>query len=102
MPRYPPQFGAPRHAIGTAVIFLGDQFPMPRQQRFRCDDFCDLRQKAPAQFLGEDGKPPPLVIAESKSLGSDLFSQHPVLFHQKFDDVLLMAVHPSSDGDDDK
>lgn len=34
--------------LGGAVVFLGDQLPMPDQQRLRCDDGGNLRRKLPS------------------------------------------------------
>src|SRR5207249_7642846 len=30
-----------RLSVPAAIVFLRDQFPMPCQQRFRCDDRCE-------------------------------------------------------------
>lgn len=36
-------------ALATAVLFLGDQFSMPGQQRLGRNDGGDIRQKLPSQ-----------------------------------------------------
>src|SRR2546428_12704040 len=41
-----------------------------------------------------------LVVGESHMAMADLFAKNPVLFHKVGDGVLLMLVHPPSDGDE--
>ena len=39
---------SPRSALATAVVLLGDQFPMPSQPGLACDNGSDLRQNLPS------------------------------------------------------
>src|SRR5205809_7048489 len=40
---------ASRCTVRTAVVFLGNQLPMPSQQRCRRDDYRDMLQNFPAE-----------------------------------------------------
>src|SRR6266516_4901153 len=59
------------HSVRTAVVLFGDQLPVPCHQGLGCDDFRDLSQQAPSQFLRLGRKPAALVIAESNSPAAD-------------------------------
>src|SRR5207247_7491277 len=90
------------HSVRTAVVLFGDQLPVPCHQGLGRDDFRDLSQQFPSQFLRLGRKPVALVIAESNSPAADLFAKNSILLLKVVDGMLLMLVHPSSDGDDDK
>jgi hypothetical protein len=47
----------------TAIVFLGDQFPVPHQKRFRRDDGGHLPQDASGQLLGFSCQTPALLVA---------------------------------------
>jgi len=63
---------------------------------------CDLTKQFPAEFLRFDCKSTALIVAKSHSTRAHLFSKNPIFFHQELDDLLLMLVHPASNGDDEK
>ena len=44
-------------SVGAAVVLLGNQSPVPAENRVRRDDTGDLRQDPPAEFLAADGEP---------------------------------------------
>src|SRR5438876_8264151 len=90
------------HLFPPLSFILSDQLPVPCHQGLGRDDFRDLSQQFPAQFLRLGRKPAALVIAKSNSPAADLFAKNSILFQKVVDGVLLMLVHPSSDGDDDK
>ena len=48
------------------------------------------------------GQPPALIVIEAHSLATELFSQHPILFAEIFNDLQLAVVHPPGDGDQQK
>ena len=39
----------------------------------------------------------PLLVCESKALGAEMLTQHPVLFLQVFDDLLLLPIEPTGE-----
>jgi hypothetical protein len=43
-----------------------------------------------------------LIVAKSHSTRAHLFSKNPIFFHQVLDELVLMLVHPASNGDDEK
>ena len=53
-------------AAGTAIVFLGDQSPVPVKNRVRRDDADHLRQDPPAEFLASHGESTALGIGQSK------------------------------------
>jgi len=86
----------------TAIILLGNQLPVPSQQRLRSHDCCDLTKQSSAQFLRFGCQSTALIIAKSHSAGANLFSKNLIFFHEVFDDMLLMLVHPASNRDEEK
>ena len=85
-----------------AVVLLGNQLPMPRQQGCRRDDCRDLFQDFSAELLRPCCKTATLVVSESHPPVPNLFSKDAVLFDEIFDDVMLVLVHPARDGNDQK
>ena len=61
-----------------------------------------LLQEFTAQPLGLDCKPSTLVIIESHSATADLLPKNTILLQKVLDDLLLMLVHPSSNGNNHK
>ena len=43
-----------------------------------------------------------IAEAPAKFLAADLFSDHPILFDQIVDNVMLMLVNPSGDGSNEE
>jgi hypothetical protein len=84
----------------AAVILLGNQLPMPSHQRCRRDDCPDMFQNCPAELLRLGCEAAALAIRESHPPIPDLFSKDTIFLDEIFDDLLLMLVHPASDGDD--
>jgi hypothetical protein len=64
-------------------------------QCFRRNDRRHLREQPATEFLRSCSQPPPVIVAKSEASTADLLSQNSVFFHQEFDDVLLMLVHPA-------
>src|SRR5215469_16806162 len=58
----------------AAIIFPGDQSPMPAQQCCWRHDRGQFIKHAPAQFLGPDCQASALVIVKTEPLASKLFS----------------------------
>jgi hypothetical protein len=63
----------------AAVVLMGDQSPMPREQRIRRDDGPNRRERPPAERLGFRGQADTLIVGESHSPGTELLAQHAVL-----------------------
>jgi hypothetical protein len=61
-----------------------------------------LVKHTPSEFLGLDCEPTALLIVESHLATADLLPKNSVLLQKVLDDVLLMLVHPSSYGNNDK
>ena len=72
---------------------------MPSQQCFRSDERRDLRQQFATKLLRLCSQSSPLIVAKLEAPIADLLSQNPIFLHQIHDDMLLMLVHPTSDGD---
>src|SRR5215471_4768558 len=73
--------------MGSSVVLLGDQLPVPSQQGLRCDHAGDLGKSLSSQRFGLNGQPPALLVIEAHSLATELFSQHPILFSEIFNDL---------------
>jgi hypothetical protein len=59
-------------------------------------------QQFTARRLGLDRAPTALVIIESHSATADLLSKNSILLQKLLDDLPLMVVHPSSNGNNHK
>src|SRR5215468_11821413 len=88
--------------MGCCVVLLGDQLPMPSQQGLRGDHAGDLGKSLSSQRLGLYGQSPALIVIETHSPITELFSQHPILLAKIFNDQQLAVVHPPGDGDQQK
>jgi hypothetical protein len=84
----------------TAIVFLGDQPPVPAKQRIGCHQRCDPEEPIAAEFLRLGCKTTSLSVSEAQTPTADLLAKHPVLRLQVLDDVLLTAIHPSGDDQD--
>jgi len=87
---------------GAAIIFIGDQFSMPRQQRFRRDNRGDLCEDFPSESYSFRRKPSSLIVSKSKTPTTDLLPQDTIFLNQIFNDLLLALVQPTSEGNDEK
>src|SRR6516165_4454612 len=88
--------------MGSSVILLGDQLPVPSQQSVRCDNVGDLGKSLSPQRFGLYGQSPALTVIEAHSPATELFSKHPILLAKIFNDLQLAVVHPRGDGDQQK
>ena len=86
-------------AAGTAIVFLGDQSPVPVKNRVRRDDAGHLRQDPPAEFLASHGESTALGIGQSKRSIAQLLPEDTILLPKIIDQIVLMAVHPASEGE---
>jgi hypothetical protein len=88
--------------MGSSVVLLGDQLPVPSQQGLRRDNAGNLGKSLSSQRLGLYGQSPSLIVMEAHSPATELFSKHPILLAQIFNDLQLAVVHPPGDGDQQK
>src|SRR6516165_1053439 len=88
--------------MGSSVILLGDQLPVPSQQSVRCDNVGDLGKSLSPQRFGLYGQSPALIVIEAHPPATELFSKHPILLAKIFNDLQLAVVHPPGDGDEQK
>ena len=85
-----------------SVVLLRDQFPMPCQQRFRRYDRGHLRQKSATEPFRLGRQTAALIVIEPKPLATKLFLKDPILFAKIVEGELLLLIHPSSNGDQQK
>src|SRR5215467_15287206 len=88
--------------MGSSVVLLGDQPPVPSQQGLRRDNAGDLGKSLSSQRFGLYGQPPALIVIEAHSSATELFAKHPILLAKIFNDLQLAVVHPPGDGDQQK
>ena len=66
--------GLVRRATGAslvrAVVFLGDEPPVPPQDGVGCHDASDVREAAPAEDLAFHGEAASLVVGETQPSGT--------------------------------
>src|SRR5215471_17703617 len=85
--------------MGSSVVLLGDQLPVPSQQGLGRDNAGGLRKSLSSQCFGLYGQSPTLIVIEAHSPATELFSKHPILLAKMFNDLQLAVVHPPGDGD---
>src|SRR6516164_10127165 len=83
--------------MGSSVVLLGDQLPVPSQQGLRRDNAGNLGKTFSSQRLGSYGQSPALIVIEAHSPDTQLFSKHPILLAKIFNDLQLPVVHPPGD-----
>src|SRR6516225_6870521 len=88
--------------MGSSVVLLGDQLPVPGQQGLRRDNAGDLGKSLSSQSFGLYGQSPALIVIEAHSPATELFAKHPILLAKIFNDLPLAVVHPPGDGDQQK
>ena len=87
-------------AAGAAAVCLGNQPPVPAENRVRRDDAGDLHQDSPAEFLASHRESTALGVGQTKRPRTQLLSQDPILLPEILDQILLVAVHPASERED--
>src|SRR5262252_6026310 len=88
--------------MGSSVVLLGDQLPVPSQQGLRRDNAGDLGKSLSSQCFGLNGQSPALIVIQAHSPATELFSKHRILLAKIFNDLQLAVVHPRGDGDQQK
>ena len=80
-----------------AVVLVGDQKPVPAQDRVRCHDAGDVRETLPSEGLPFHGESPPLIVGEANASRAVCRAEDPVLLQQVLDDVLLLSIDPAGE-----
>ena len=84
--------------MGGSIVLMGDQFPLPRQQRLWRSDRGDMRQKHMTKSFRLSRQTSTLVVVEPKPLPTKLFLEDPILFKKMVQGKLLLLVRPSGHG----
>ena len=89
-------------AAGAAVVCLGDQSPVPAENRVRRDDAGDLHHDAPSEFLAAHGESTALGIGQAKRPRAQVLPEDPILLPEIRDQIVLVAVHPASERENEE
>src|SRR3954453_23109424 len=73
---------------------------MPGQQSLRGHNCGHLSQKLPSESFCFRSETATLVIRQTKSPATKLFPENPVLLAQGVDCLLLLVIHPASNGNE--
>ena len=84
--------------LGTAIVLLGDQPPVPAENRVRRDDACHLTQDPPAEFLTSHRESPALGVGQAKRSRTKMLPEDAILLPEIVDAIFLVASHPASQG----
>ena len=88
-------------SAGAAIVCLGDQSPVPTQDRIRGDDARDLRQDPPAEFVTAHSESTTLGVRQAKRPRAQVF-EDPILLPEIVDQIVLVTVHPASEREDEE
>jgi hypothetical protein len=80
----------------TAVVLLGDQPPVPAEDRVRSDHTGHPHQCAPAESLTAHRETTALGVCEAKRSGTKLLAEDAILFSEIVDQIVLVAIHPAA------
>ena len=80
----------------TAIVLLGDQAPVPAENRVRRDDACHLTQDPPAEFLAAHRESPALGVGQTKRSRTKMLPEDAILLPEIVDEIFLVAIHPAS------
>ena len=89
-------------SAGAAIVFLGDQSPVPTQDRIRGDDARDLRQDPPAECVTAHSESTTLGVRQAKRPRAQVFSEDPILLPEIVDQIVVVTVHPASEREDEE
>ena len=77
------------------VPLLGDEHPMPSQDRIRREQRADFLETFATENLALGCQTAPLVVVEQDAFLAQLLFQHLVFGPQVLDHLLLLAAHPA-------
>ena len=83
---------------GTAIVLLGDQPPVPAENRVGRDDACHLTQDPPAEFLASHRESPALGVGQAKRSRTKMLPEDAILLPEIVDAIFLVASYPASQG----
>ena len=86
-------------AAVAVVPLLGDQFPVPAENRIWCHNGCQFQQGFATESLSFDGQESPLVVGQDYAPLPLLFEERLDLGVLELDDLLLPLVDPSGHRD---
>jgi hypothetical protein len=84
----------------TRIVFLGDEPAAPRQYDVGSDEAGELVEGGAVDPFVFEGQAAPLIIVELGAF-AQLFFEYSNFLLQVFNDVLLVAVHPTGDREED-
>ncbi len=83
---------------GTAIVLLGDQPPVPAENRVRRDDAGHLTHDPPAECLASHRESPALGVGQAKRSRTKMLPEDAILLPEIVDAIFLVASHPASQG----
>ena len=89
-------------SAGTAVVLLGDQPPVPAENRVGSDDACHSSQRPLSESLASHGESAALGVGQPKRSTAELLAEDAILLSQIVDQILLVAIQPSGQGEDEE
>src|SRR5262249_59915740 len=84
-----------RPTVLMAVVFPGDEVPMPGEQGIRTHDGSDLPEHLSPQDFSFGGQATALIVGEAQPVWAELFAEHAILGLEIVDDVALVLVDPA-------
>ena len=91
--------GATRTPFLAAIVFSGDQFPLPPEKGFWRDDGRDFPKNWPPEPLRSGRQTSTLIVVQLQAPVAQLLSEYSVLLPQVVDRIALLLTQPSSDRD---
>jgi len=93
--------GGRRPAAVVAVVFPGDEVPMPGEQGVRGHDRSDLAERSATQLLRRGGQPNALVVGKPTAR-AELLSKDAILALEIVNHLALLLVDPTGQSDEEK
>ena len=79
------------------VVLVGDQEPVPAQDRIRCHNAGDIRETLLTEGLPFHGESTPLIVSEANGPRAVYRAEDPVLLEQVLDEVLRLSIDPAGE-----
>ena len=98
----PDSWPADAFPIPAVIPFLGDQHPVPPQDRIRREQRADFFESLATEDLAFDRQSTPLIIVQQDAFLAELLFEDLVFGSQVFNHFLLLAIDPTSEDDDIK
>ena len=78
--------------------FLSNQLPVPTKDGVGSDERRNFSKDPSSNGLAANCKPATLIVGQPESSASELLFQDAVFFSEEFDDCVLLATNPASQG----